>query len=105
MCGVLPASATMTPRLVLGYRSAEPAAASWVGTGPVTGSRVPPHDGRAARRRGRCLVAAWTVRDHAPEGWVGGGVHASYLHLHWAGVPGIAERFVAAAAAVREVAA
>jgi cobyrinic acid a,c-diamide synthase len=30
---------------------------------------------------------------------VQGGVHASYLHLHWAGVPGVAERFVDLAAA------
>ena len=34
---------------------------------------------------------AWALDGHAPEGWVSGGVHASYLHLHWAGVPGVAD--------------
>ena len=48
------------------------------------------------------VTPAWTVQDpvtggRAPEGWVAGGVHASYLHLHWAGVPGVADRFVHAA--------
>ena len=93
MCGVLPAAATMTPRLVLGYRTAEPASDSWLGTAPVTG-----HEFHRTTVEPRCgAVAAWAVQDHAPEGWVQGGVHASYLHLHWAGVPGVADRFVRAA--------
>jgi cobyrinic acid a,c-diamide synthase len=32
------------------------------------------------------------------EGVVDGSLHASYLHVHWAGHPGLAARFVAAAA-------
>ena len=32
------------------------------------------------------------------EGFVRRGVHASYLHLHWAGYPGLARRVVEAAA-------
>jgi cobyrinic acid a,c-diamide synthase len=94
MCGVLPAAATMTPRLTLGYRTAVPAAASWLGPGAVTGHEF--HRTTVEPRAG--AAAAWTVDDSAPEGWVCGGVHASYLHLHWAGVPGVAERFVGAAA-------
>ena len=95
MCGVLPAAATMTPRLSLGYRSAEPAAGSWMGPGPVRGHEF--HRTTVEPRAG--AAPAWAVQDHAPEGWVHGGVHASYLHLHWAGVPGVADRFVSAARA------
>jgi cobyrinic acid a,c-diamide synthase len=46
-------------------------------------------------------LPAWTNG----EGHVQRGVHASYLHLHWAGVPGVAERFVDAAAAYATAAA
>ena len=35
------------------------------------------------------------------EGFVQGGVHASYLHTHWNGLPGAADRIVAAARAHR----
>lgn len=88
MCGVLPATARMTDQLTLGYRDASPAGASWMGGFPVTGhefhrTEVTPGGGRPA---------AW---DNG-EGFAAGGVHASYLHLHWAGSPGVAERFVAA---------
>jgi cobyrinic acid a,c-diamide synthase len=42
------------------------------------------------------VVPAWAWRDGAPEGFVTGGVHASYLHLHWAARPEFARRLVAA---------
>jgi cobyrinic acid a,c-diamide synthase len=90
MCGVLPAAATMTPRLTLGYRSARPASGSWLGPAPVTGHEF--HRTAVEPRAG--ATPAWTLSEGAPEGWVSGGVHASYLHLHWAGVPGCADRFV-----------
>jgi cobyrinic acid a,c-diamide synthase len=32
------------------------------------------------------------------EGFVGGGIHASYLHVHWAAFPDAARRLVEAAA-------
>ncbi|MCW2606133.1 MAG: cobB 2 [Frankiales bacterium] len=86
MCGVLPARAAMTPSLTLGYRETKAQTSSWMGGQPVTGHEF--HrtdvegDGSAAWENG--------------EGFVLGGVHASYLHLHWAGVPGVAERFVTA---------
>ena len=84
----------MGPRLTLGYRSASPVAASWMGAGPVTGHEF--HRTTVEPRAGS--TPAWALQDGAPEGWVAGGVHASYVHLHWAGVPGVADRFVAAAA-------
>ena len=45
---------------------------------------------------------AWTLRARGaerPEGHVAGGVHASYLHTHWAATPAVAARLVRAAAA------
>ena len=93
MCGVLPAAAAMTPRLTLGYRAARPASASWFGDAAVAGHEF--HRTAVEPRAG--TAPAWTVAGHAREGWVQGGVHASYLHVHWAGVPGLADRFVAAA--------
>jgi cobyrinic acid a,c-diamide synthase len=47
----------------------------------------------AWRWQGRGAVVA--------EGFVQGGVHASYLHSHWNGVPGAADRIIAAARAYR----
>jgi len=100
MCGVLPARARMGKRLTLGYREATAAADHDVwpaGTG-VRGhefhlSTLDPPAGDAP---------AWTLRARSterPEGHVLGGVHASYLHTHWAATPQVASRLVAAAAA------
>ncbi len=44
--------------------------------------------------------AAWLV-DGRREGVVSGRVHASYLHLHWAGAPAVPARIVAAARTAR----
>jgi cobyrinic acid a,c-diamide synthase len=99
MCGVLDAEAAMTDRLTLGYREA---VAPGTSTLAAAGTRVRGHE----FHRTRCTPpagepAAWIWHDgetRTVDGFVRGGVHASYLHLHWAGVPGIAERFVAACA-------
>jgi cobyrinic acid a,c-diamide synthase len=49
-------------------------------------------------------TAAWGWRDNAghpvTEGLVRRGIHASYLHVHWAGHPHLAARFVGCAAEV-----
>ena len=45
---------------------------------------------------------AWSWPGGQPEGFVRGGVHASYLCLHWAGRPDIASRLITAAASGSE---
>jgi cobyrinic acid a,c-diamide synthase len=101
MCGVLPAEARMTRRLTLGYRHARAASPSVLADPgqAVAGhefhySAVDPPAGPAPA----WLLAGGQVR---AEGFVAGGVHASYLHTHWAGQPGLAARLVAAARRAR----
>jgi cobyrinic acid a,c-diamide synthase len=89
MCGVLPATGAMTGKLTLGYRSTVAAGESWMPPAPVTGHEF----------HRTAVEGAGTPAWDSGEGFVQDGVHASYLHLHWAGVPQVAERFVAAAVA------
>jgi cobyrinic acid a,c-diamide synthase len=121
MCGVLPVQTRMTGRLTLGYREAEAVVAS-----PLTpaGARVRGHEfHRTLASPGHGESPAWRVEqasgprasrpsaradgyergvlgggDNRLEGFVSGSVHASYLHLHWAGQPELAARFAAAVA-------
>ncbi len=96
MCGVLDASAGMTGRLTLGYRDATAAADSVVAPAGVT---VRGHEfHRTTVDPPHSPAPAWTFGGR-PEGFVRGAVHASYLHLHWAGYPELARRVVGAAAA------
>jgi cobyrinic acid a,c-diamide synthase len=95
MCGVIDATAAMTARLTLGYRdavAAGPSVLTPAGT-PVRGHEF--H--RTTVVPGSPAAPAWTFGGRE-EGFVRAGVHASYLHLHWAGYPGLARRVVAAAA-------
>ena len=95
MCGVLDATARMTPRLTLGYRDAVAAGSSVL---TQAGAAVRGHEfHRTTVVPGNPAAPAWTFGGRK-EGFVQGGVHASYLHLHWAGYPGLARRLVAAAA-------
>lgn len=90
MCGVLPVSARMGSRLTLGYRAAD--ALAW----PLAGLRVHGHEfHRTTTEPGAGEQPAYCI-DGRPEGFAAGRVHASYLHLHWAGVPSIARELVAA---------
>jgi cobyrinic acid a,c-diamide synthase len=100
MCAAIGASGRMAGRLSIGYREATALcdSALWEEGETVRGhefhySAVQPGEGAEA--------AAWmlaargrTVR----EGFAGGGVHASYLHVHWAAFPDAARRLVEAAA-------
>ncbi|GLY22892.1 hypothetical protein Misp04_26240 [Micromonospora sp. NBRC 101691] len=108
MAGVLDATARMTDRLVLGYREARAVTTSVFTDADdlVTGhefhrTRVDPggEPAHAWRFRPRPSVAHGTT-SHAVDGFVAGpdgNVHASYLHVHWAGHPHLAARFAAAA--------
>ncbi|MFF2010380.1 cobyrinate a,c-diamide synthase [Streptomyces sp. NPDC058195] len=94
MCGVLDARARMSKRLTLGYREAVAVSDSVLA---APGTRVRGHEfHRTVLEPGAGAEPAWGM--HLPErrveGFVRGGVHASYLHTHWASAPGMARRFV-----------
>ncbi|MFJ4961953.1 cobyrinate a,c-diamide synthase [Streptomyces sp. NPDC088729] len=94
MCGVLDASARMSERLTLGYRHAVAVSDSVLA---AAGTRMRGHEfHRTVLEPGAGSVPAWGM--HQPErrveGYVQGGVHASYLHTHWAASPEVAARFV-----------
>ncbi|MFF1642236.1 cobyrinate a,c-diamide synthase [Streptomyces sp. NPDC058246] len=94
MCGVLDATARMSERLTLGYRDAVAVSESVLAE---PGARMRGHEfHRTVVEPGAGAAPAWGVR--APqkrvEGFVQQGVHASYLHTHWASEPGVARRFV-----------
>ncbi|MFE8987507.1 cobyrinate a,c-diamide synthase [Streptomyces collinus] len=94
MCGVLDATARMTERLTLGYRDAVAVGDSVLA---AAGTRMRGHEfHRTAVEPGSGAEPAWGVRGPRPrvEGFVERGVHASYLHTHWASEPGVARRFV-----------
>jgi cobyrinic acid a,c-diamide synthase len=95
MCGVLPADATMTARLTLGYRDAVALSPSWLGE---PGTRVTGHEFHrtvATPTAGATPAFAWTGTP--AEGFVTANVHASYLHLHWTATPDIPRNLVTAA--------
>lgn len=109
MAGAIPATAAMGPRLTLGYRDAVAIEASVLGP---AGTRVTGHEfhrttvtttpapSSAARQSsGQHLPPGW-VLDGRPDGFAldpaGTGrptLHASYLHVHWAGHPHVGQAF------------
>ncbi|RZT26392.1 cobyrinic acid a,c-diamide synthase [Kribbella sp. VKM Ac-2569] len=94
MTGVLPATARMTGRLTLGYRTAIAATSTAFFD---EGRRVRGHEfHRTAVDLEADVQPAW----HLPSGVEGitlPHVHASYLHLHWTATPDVPARLVAAA--------
>ncbi|WP_426403344.1 cobyrinate a,c-diamide synthase [Streptomyces sp. R-07] len=94
MCGVLDADARMSERLTLGYRDAVAVSDSVLAP---AGARMRGHEfHRTVIEPGAGPLAAWGLRqpERRVEGFVQGGVHASYVHTHWAGSPEAAARFV-----------
>ncbi len=94
MCGVLDASARMSERLTLGYRDAVAVSDSALAG---AGTRMRGHEfHRTVVEPGAGAAPAWGMRapERRVEGFVERGVHASYLHTHWAAEPGVARRFV-----------
>ncbi|HEY7146562.1 MAG TPA: cobyrinate a,c-diamide synthase [Streptosporangiaceae bacterium] len=100
-CGVLPATATMTGSLTLGYREATALRAS-----PLlpAGAKVRGHEfHRTVSQPGHGPGPAWRLANGSRQGWASPSLLASYLHLHWAGQPGAAARLAAAARRARLV--
>lgn len=94
MAGALRASvpvvAAMSPSLTLRYPVAVAAADSLLGR---AGERVTGHEFHRTRTTPPAGDRpAWTI-DGAPTGFTGDTWHASYLHVHWAGHPALAQRF------------
>ncbi|MBP2343418.1 cobyrinic acid a,c-diamide synthase [Streptomyces cinnamonensis] len=99
MCGVLDADARMSERLTLGYREAVAVSDSSLA---AAGTRLRGHEfHRTVIEPGAGAAPAWgfTHPERRVEGFVRQGVHASYLHTHWAAEPSVARRFAQAAAA------
>jgi cobyrinic acid a,c-diamide synthase len=96
MAGVLNTEATMSRRLTLGYRSAVAVADSVLAP---AGTRVRGHEfHRTVCTPPAGTHAAWQWSAAGAEGFLTRSAHASYLHLHWAGSPQLAQRFAAACA-------
>ncbi|MFD5781371.1 cobyrinate a,c-diamide synthase [Streptomyces sp. NPDC126933] len=99
MCGVLAADARMSGRLTLGYREAVAIGDSALAR---AGTRVRGHEfHRTVLDPGAGTAPAWGLvhPERRLEGFVQQGVHASYLHTHWAATPDLARRFVERCAA------
>ncbi len=96
LAAVLPVTAAMTGRLTLGYREA----VALTDSAPfAAGQRVAGHEFHHCAVTPRAGAApAWGWRGAEPEGFVVGGVHASFLHTHPAGAPAAVARFARAAA-------
>ncbi len=98
-CAVLPTTATMSPALTLGYREAVALTAS-----PLTeaGTVIRAHEfHRTTSQPAHGDCPAWQLLDGGVQGWATPTMVASYLHVHWAGLPGAAQRLVSGAVRAR----
>jgi cobyrinic acid a,c-diamide synthase len=96
MVGSIDAAATMTERLTLRYPTFTAASDNLLSR---EGERSTGHEfHRTHTDPERGAAPAWRV-DGVDVGFAGPTLHASYLHIHWAGHPAMARRFAEAAAA------
>ncbi len=96
MVGALAADAAMTPRLTLGYRDAVVAADGLAGP---AGTPLCGHEFHRTAITPDTEIDPALLIDGRPSGFGSATITASYLHVHWAGQPELAERFAAAAQA------
>jgi cobyrinic acid a,c-diamide synthase len=90
MAGIIPAAAAMTGRLTLRYPEATAACDSLL---TRAGERVTGHEfHRTATVPAAGARPAWDI-DGTRDGFTSATLHASYLHVHWAGHPRLAQRF------------
>ena len=93
----------MTDRLSLGYRKARALASSPLldRDACIRGHEF--HYSTVEPQAGALPYAspAWELSEREEEGFVTGGVHASYLHTHWAATPEVPRRFLHSAARSR----
>ncbi len=90
MAGIVPTRAAMSDRLTLRYPTATAASDSLLSR---AGEQVTGHEFHRTRTTPAAGErAAWTV-DGDAMGFASDTWHASYLHLHWAGHPQLAQRF------------
>jgi len=100
-CGVLPATAHMSPKLTLGYREAVAVTPSPLA---AAGTVIRAHEfHRTSVQPAQGESPAWRLRDGSEHGWATAALLASYLHVHWAGLPGAASRLIGAALSARPV--
>ena len=102
MVGLLPGRSKMAGRLTLGYRRGRAAHDSWL---LKAGEEIRGHEFHYSTwiDRPENLLAALELSDRdglapwKPEGACERNLWASYVHLHFEGMPALAERFVSAA--------
>lgn len=95
MSGVLEIEARMTDRLSLGYREARARTDSPLAERGATVRGHEFHYSKVEPQAGE--NPAWDFAGRGVEGFVAGGVHASYLHTHWAATPELPRRLLRAA--------
>ncbi|HET6501161.1 MAG TPA: cobyrinate a,c-diamide synthase [Amycolatopsis sp.] len=108
MVGALPAKARMTRRGALGYRKATAPTTHLLAAAGATVTGHEFHRTEVLPRHGNPSVGTGTGTgtgtgpawqwDGTGHGYASPRLHASYLHVHWAGHPELARRFAAAVA-------